>query len=133
MIDQKHWYLWNPIVFFKSSLPYAAAGVWFAIRYNQNMRFHIGVGVLVVIASIFLRVTPFEMGILGVMILLVLCTEMINTAIEEMANLITKEHREEARIAKDVGAGMVLLTAVGSVIVGILIFVPHIKLLLGWK
>lgn len=133
MIDKKHWFWFNPILFLKSSLPYAAYGVWFAIKYNQNMRFHITVGILVVIASIFLKVTPFEMGILGVMILLVLCTEMINTAIEEMANLITKEHREEARIAKDVGAGMVLLTAVGSVIVGILIFVPHIKFLLGWK
>lgn len=133
MIDKKHWFYFNPILFFRHSLPYAAYGIWFAIKYNQNMRFHILVGLIVVIASIFFRVTPFEMGILGVMILLVLCTEMINTAIEEMANLITKEHREEARIAKDVGAGMVLLTAMGSIIVAILIFVPHIRILLGWR
>lgn len=126
MIDKKHWFWFNPILFFKFSLPYAWQGIWFAIKYNQNMRFHLLVGTLVVIVSILLHVTPFEMGILGVMILLVLCTEMINTAIEEMANLITKEHREEARIAKDVGAGMVLLTAMGSIIVAILIFVPHI-------
>lgn len=126
MIDKKHWFWFNPFLFLKNSLPYAVAGIWFAIKYNQNMRFHLLAGVLVVILSIYFKVTPFEMGILGVMILLVLCTEMINTAIEEMANLITKEHREEARIAKDVGAGMVLLTAIGSIIVGILIFVPHI-------
>lgn len=126
MIDRKHWFWFNPILFFKSSLPFAAAGVWFAIKYNQNMRFHLLVGTLVVIASLFLKVSPFEMGILGVMILLVLCAEMINTAIEEMANLITKEHREEARIAKDVGAGMVLLTATGSIIVGFLVFAPHL-------
>lgn len=129
MIDRKHWFWFNPILFFKSSLPFAVQGIWFTIKYNQNMRFHLTAGVLVVITSILFKVTPFEMGILGIMILLVLCTEMINTAIEEMANLITKEHREEARIAKDVGAGMVLLTAMGSIIVAILIFVPHIELL----
>ena len=66
------------------------------------------------------------MGILGVMILLVITTEMINTTMEKIVDLITKEHRVEAEIAKDVAAGMVLLTAVGSVIVGILIFLPHI-------
>ncbi len=64
------------------------------------------------------------------MILLVICTEMINTAIEEMVNLLTNEHRLEAKIAKDVSAGMVLLTAMGSVIVGILVFTPHILKLL---
>lgn len=66
------------------------------------------------------------MGILGVMILLVLSAEMINSAIEKMVDLITLEHRKEAKIAKDVAAGMVLLTALGSIIVGVLIFVPHI-------
>jgi diacylglycerol kinase len=66
------------------------------------------------------------MGILGVMILLVICAEMINTAIEEVVNLLTNEHRLEAKIAKDVSAGMVLLTAIGSAIVGFLVFTPYI-------
>ena len=82
--------------------------------------------ILVIIASIVFHVNPFEMGILGVMILLVICTEMINTAIEEMVNFVTTEHKKEAKIAKDVAAGMVLISALGSIIVGILIFVPHI-------
>jgi diacylglycerol kinase len=43
-----------------------------------------------------------------------------------MVDLITKEHRAEAQIAKDVSAGMVLLAAIGSSIIGILIFVPHL-------
>lgn len=66
------------------------------------------------------------MGILGVMILLVICAEMINSSIEQMVDLITIEHRKEAKIAKDVTAGMVLLTLLGSIIVGILIFLPHV-------
>jgi diacylglycerol kinase len=108
------------------SFKYAFAGVYYGLKYNQNLRIHFYVAFLVIITSIFFHVNPFEMGILGVMILLVLSAEMINTAIEEMTNLITNEHRVEAKIAKDVSAGMVLLTVVGSIIVGVLIFLPHI-------
>ena len=108
------------------SFQYAWEGVWFVITHNQNMRIHIAVALIVVGASIFFRVNPFEMGILGVMILLVIGAEMINTAMEEIVNLISREHRKEAKIAKDVSAGMVLVCALGSTIVGILIFVPHI-------
>jgi len=108
------------------SFRYAIEGVVFAVEHNQNIRIHIYAAVLVVAASVFFDVTPFEMGILGVMILLVISTEMINTSLEEMTNLITKEHRKEAKIAKDVGAGMVLVTTCGSVVVGILIFLPYI-------
>lgn len=114
--------------FFKLKFSFKCAfiGVAHAIKYNQNLRIHLITAIFVIILSIILHVNPFEKGILGIMILLVIAAEMINTTIEEMANLITKEHREEARIAKDVAAGMVLLTAIGSVIVGLLIFVPYI-------
>ncbi len=108
------------------SFGHAFEGLEHAYKYDQNLRIHFFVGAVVVIVSILLKVNAFEMGILGVMILLVMVTEMINSAIERMVDLITKEHREDAKIAKDVAAGMVFLTAAGSVIVGILIFLPHI-------
>ena len=73
------------------------------------------------------------MGILGIMILLVISAEMINTAIEKMVDLITTEHRKEAKIAKDVAAGMVLVNSLGSVIVGLIIFIPHILALFHIK
>lgn len=108
------------------SYRHAIDGLLIALKENQNLRIHFIVGILVALAAIIFDLDPFEMGILGVMILLVISTEMINTALEEMVNLITKEHRQEAKIAKDVAAGMVLVTSWGSVIVGILLFVPHI-------
>ena len=108
------------------SFKYAFEGIYFAIKLNRNMRIHITVAILVIIASIFFRVNAFEMGILGVMIILVICTEMINTALEEMVDLIINEHRKEAKIAKDVGAGMVLVASMGAVIVGVLIFTPYL-------
>lgn len=111
---------------FLRSFRHASWGLWYALVHDQNLRVHFFIAFVVVLASIYLRVNPFEMGILGVMILLVITTEMINSAIEKMVDLITKEHREEAKIAKDVSAGMVLVAALGSIIVGFLIFLPYL-------
>jgi len=108
------------------SFKHAFTGVYYGLKYNQNLRIHFFVAFLVIIASIYFHVNSFEMGILGVMILLVISSEMINTAIEEMTNLITNEHRLEAKIAKDVAAGMVLVAAIGSIVVGILVFTPYV-------
>lgn len=108
------------------SFRFAFKGLFWALRHNQNLRIHFAVAILVIIASIYFQVNAFEMGILGVMILLVIASEMINTSIEEIANLVTREHREEAKTAKDVAAGMVLVAALGSIIVGVLIFTPYI-------
>lgn len=108
------------------SFHYAYQGVVFAVKENQNIRILIAIAIMVMIASIFFQINAFEMGILGVMILLVLSAEMINTSLEEMTDLITTEHRKEAKIAKDVAAGMVLVVSLGSLIVGVLIFFPYI-------
>lgn len=109
-----------------ASFKFAFEGLFHALRYNQNLRIHFAIAILVILASIYFRVNPFEMGILGVMILLVISAEMVNTAIEEMVDLIANDHRKQAKIAKDVAAGMVLVTALGSIIVGVLIFTPYI-------
>ncbi len=125
MLEKRgHWFF-NIFIFWRS-FKFASAGVWWALKYNQNLRFHFAAAILVIIFSIIFHINAFEMGILGVMILIVICTEMVNTVIEEMVDLITKEHRQEAKIAKDVAAGMVLLSAIGSIIVGFLVFGPHI-------
>ena len=108
------------------SFKYAFEGILFSIKHNRNLRIHIVAAFLVILASLFFRVNAFEMGILGVMIVLVICLEMMNTAIEEMVDLIIQEHRQQAKIAKDVSAGMVLVVSAGSVIVGVLIFTPYI-------
>lgn len=109
------------------SFGYAFEGISHALKYNQNLRIHFAIGIVVVIASLIMHVNPFEMGILGIIILLVISAEMINSSIEEMVDLISIEHSKEAKIAKDVAAGTVMLTAISSVIVGFLIFFPYIE------
>lgn len=117
MIDMKQLY---------KSFGYAFKGIYHAFKYNQNFRIQTVGAFLVIAASIFFHVNPFEMGILGIMILLVMSTEMVNTAIEEIVDYVIREHSQEAKTAKDVAAGMVLLTFLGSIIVGTLIFIPYI-------
>jgi diacylglycerol kinase len=115
----------NPKRFIRS-FRYAFEGIHYAFKNDQNLLAHILVAFLVMNVSIALKVTPFEMGILGLTIMMVIVAEMVNSAIEKMVDLITKEHREEAKIAKDVSAGMVLLTAFAAAIIGSLIFLPYI-------
>jgi len=111
------------------SFGFAFEGVTHALGRDQNLLIHFSAALLVVIAGVIFKVTPFEMGLLGLTILLVIATEMINTAIETMVDLITKEHRQEAKIAKDVSSGMVLITAIGSVMIGLIVFAPHVSAL----
>lgn len=115
---------------FIKSFKYAFEGIHYAFKNDQNLLAHILVAFLVMNVSIALKVTPFEMGILGLTIMMVIVAEMVNSAIEKMVDLITKEHRQEAKIAKDVSAGMVLLTAFAAAIIGSLIFLPYFLKLL---
>jgi diacylglycerol kinase len=108
------------------SFGHAFEGLLHAVKYNRNLKIHFLTALVVIIASIFFHITLFEKEILGVMILLVILSEMINTSIEEMVNLITTEHRREAGIAKDVAAGMVLVATMGAVVIGAFVFVPYI-------
>ena len=109
-----------------TSFKVAFDGVLYALRKNRNMRIHFAVAILVILLSLLFHVNPYQIGILGIVILLVIVTEMINTSFEEVVDLITNEHREEAKVAKDVAAGMVFVTSIGAVIMGLIIFVPYI-------
>ena len=108
------------------SFKFAIEGIRLAYKYNRNIWIHSAFAIFAIILSLILRITWFEFGLILVVILMVMVAEMVNTAIEEMVDLIVQEHREQARIAKDVAAGMVLLTAIGSVVIGAVIFLPYI-------
>lgn len=108
------------------SFVFAIEGIKFAVIHNRNMRIHLIVAILVVVFSYLLHISIFEAGLVGIMILLVIATEMINTVVEEIVNMLTKEYMIEAKIAKDVSAGTVLLTSLVSIVIGVLVFLPHI-------
>ncbi len=111
------------------SFGYAIDGLKLAIKLDQNVRFHLIIGVLVFIAAVILQASKLDLMFVIFAIFFVIICEMINTAIEEMTNLIKIEHSMEARIAKDVAAGAVLLSAIFALIVGLLVLVPRLAAL----
>jgi len=78
-----------------------------------------------------LKISSVEMALIVFAIVLGLTAEMVNTSIEAMTDLITKEWRQEARIAKDVSAGMMLTAAIGTVVMAIVIFGPRVAARIG--
>ncbi|KKR34446.1 MAG: diacylglycerol kinase [Candidatus Gottesmanbacteria bacterium GW2011_GWC2_39_8] len=112
-----------------TSFKNAFAGLYLALRSEHNFQLQMLISLLVILLSLYLHISQMEFIAVMFTILLVLSTEMINTAIEELTDFVTREWREEARIVKDVSAGMVLLTAIGAVVIGLIIFLPKITVL----
>ncbi len=109
-----------------ASFHFASEGIWHALKENQNLRIAFIEGLGVSILSLLFQITAVAAWIVIFMAFLLIISEMINTAFEEIVNLITNEHRKEAKIAKDVSAGMVLLMLIFSHAVWLLVFVPHV-------
>ncbi len=108
------------------SFQYAFEGIAHAFTNDQNIRIHALSAFVVILAGIFFQLSSLEMAILVMMTGVVFVAELANTAIEEMVDFIVNEHHRQAKIIKDVSAAMVLAAAVAAVIVGLLIFIPHV-------
>jgi diacylglycerol kinase (ATP) len=106
------------------SFSYAIAGIRQFIRREHNARVHLVFTIGVVIAARVLSVSRTEVAVLALVVGLVWVTEMLNTCVERMADLITLEEHPEIKFIKDLAAGAVLVAALTAVIVGLFIFIP---------
>jgi diacylglycerol kinase len=111
---------------FLKSLKIAIYGLKCAFKEEKNFRVQFLIGIIVIFFMIFFGLNPIEDSILILMILVVLSLELINSQIEKFLDLIQPDHHPKVKIIKDFSAGAVLLSAVGSIVIGILIFYPHI-------
>lgn len=112
-----------------NSFKFALEGLSLSVKENQNIKIHLILGILVLIFALLLGLSKYEIFSVMLLVVFVISAEMINTAIEEVVNLLVNEHRREAKIAKDVSAGMVLLVSLFALVVGFFIFIPYIILL----
>nr|WP_132948653.1 diacylglycerol kinase family protein [Thermolongibacillus altinsuensis] len=110
----------------RKSFSHAWSGVKAAIQAERNMRIHVLMAAIVVIAAIIFKISKIEWLILLITIGIVLSLEMINTAIERVVDLATDEYHPLAKAAKDIAAGAVFLFAFISIIIGVVIFIPHL-------
>ena len=112
---------WHKLV---RSFDRAFAGVWYAVQTQQNMRIHLGAAASVVVLGIYLKLDFTQWAVLGLTIGFVLVAEMFNTVAEAAMDAATPYYHPLVKIAKDVAAGAVLITAIISIVAGLLILGP---------
>lgn len=110
------------------STNYAIEGILHAARTERHVRYHFISSLLVLLVSYALGVSRVDFLFISVAVILVLLAEMLNTAVEYVVDLLSPEYSEKARIAKDVSAGAVLITAFGSAVLGYIILYPYLTM-----
>jgi diacylglycerol kinase (ATP) len=111
------------------SFRFATAGIIDLVRTQPNARVHLGLGGVVLLLAFWLGISRVELAILILTIGTVLVAEAVNTAVEVTVDLSSPSMHPLARLAKDVAAGAVLLSALTAIAVGALILGPRILVL----
>ena len=111
----------NKKISFLKSLKFAIEGIHSTARTERNFRVHIFIAIFTVMTCIIFRVDTIHFVFVLTAIFAVLITELINTAVERIVDLLTaKRHHPLAKLAKDAAAGAVLLASVFAVLIGVL-------------
>lgn len=113
------------------SFGHAVDGLVRLLRTQRNFRVHVAIAVFAVILAAVFAFSAVEWAVLVVTIALVLATEGLNTGIEIAVTLASPDRHPEAKAAKDIAAGVVLLCAIASIVIGGLLFLPHVQRLLS--
>jgi len=104
----------------------AIAGLWTMLITQHNAWVHVAVTVIVTVAGLAVGLNAADWKWLVVTITIVWFAEAMNTAFEYLCDVVSPEHNEAVRHAKDIAAAAVLLCAIGAVVMGMLIFVPYL-------
>ena len=107
-----------------NSFRHATEGIINTATVETNLQIHITVMICVVLMGLMVGLTMFEWIICIILFGLVISAELFNTALEETLDYINEEYNEKIRFIKDASAGAVLVTAIVSIIVGLIIFIP---------
>ncbi len=107
---------------FLKSFIYAIHGFWSGLKDQRNLKVQLFIALIVVGAGFYLEIDAIEWCIILLCISLVLGLELINSAIENLVDLVTKERNSLAGKVKDIAAAAVLLASINAVIVGVIIF-----------
>ena len=110
----------------RNSFKYAFEGIAEAWKTEQNLKIHFAIMALVIIAGFMFKISAMEWIVCLLLFAIVISLELINTAIETTVDIAMPDINEKAKYAKDIAAGAVLFSAIISVIIGLIIFLPKI-------
>jgi len=106
------------------SFKYAFSGLRYVIISQRNAWIHAAITLLVVILAVLLKLNLQDWGILLLAIGLVWTAEIFNTALEALVDLVSPQPHPLAKIVKDTSAAAVLVSAIISILIGLLILLP---------
>lgn len=105
---------------------YALRGVKLAVLEQKNIQIQLVASIVVISMGVYFNISKIEWCILFLTIGLVLGLEIVNSAIENLVDLVTKEHHPLAGKVKDMAAGAVLVASFLSVVIGVIIFAKYL-------
>ena len=111
---------------FGKSFVYASRGIISAYKTEQNLLIHTIALIINIVLMIILKLSIIECALIVIVITIVFALEMVNTAIEYAIDMAMPQIHPLAKISKDVASGAVLISAIGAVIVGMIIYIPKI-------
>ncbi len=108
------------------SIRFATQGVRTMLASQHNAWVHAAATAVVIVAGFWFRVDRFEWCGLIVAAMAVWTAEALNTAFEFLCDVASPDFHPVVAKSKDVAAGGVLLSAVGSATIGLIVFLPHL-------
>lgn len=109
-----------------NSYQYAIRGIRLAFLYENNMAYHLAAAIAVVIINVLLAVSRVDWLITLILVSLAWMSEILNTAIEKLADRVTKDHDPLIGQVKDLAAGAVLIICIFAVICACIIYIPYL-------
>ena len=109
-----------------NSFKFAFEGLNYALKTQKNLHIHLLFAFLILIFSIWLKVSSIELAILLTVMMIVISLELVNSALESLVDLVCAENHHLAKISKDVGAAAVLFSAIASMVIGVIILGPKL-------
>ncbi len=111
---------------FYKAVIHAFTGIYYCMFQERNIRIQLTVAIAVIITAANFNVSNTEWIAVLFSIALVLCMEMLNTAIEKLCDTVEQAYHPSIKIVKDVSAGAVLFASLISSTIGLIIFIPKI-------
>ncbi|NQV23838.1 MAG: diacylglycerol kinase family protein [Rhodopirellula sp.] len=118
----------EPAGFFTSrcvSFRHAFRGLGFALRSEIHVRIHLVATLAVIGAGLYFDLSINEWCSVSLAIGLVIASEILNTAIERLVDIVRPEHDAAAGQVKDLASAATLVAAFAAAVIGLLIFGPH--------
>jgi len=113
----------------QESISFALRGIWQAIKNERNIKIELGFAFWAIVAGFAFGITKTEWLAIIIIVFAILSAEILNSSIESLCNLVRDEENlgyKKTKLTRDIAAGAVMLLAIGSVVLGLVIFLPYI-------